>query len=184
APIALWLLTRLEPLPRLPQRWVLLGFLLQAGAMLLDLIDDGGIGASTFDPSHVTTYADLTQSLSVLCYLLAASWTVLDARRRFIEETDRANPYVSRPGGIRDRLYPPPFILGRCLPDAATPEGRVHRLCNDALWRNGDLLGGLRNVALIASWPLVAAVRAAKATRVHGEAVQKLTAKTKVGQFI
>lgn len=184
APIALWLLAKLESLPIVPQRWILAAFGLQAGAMLLDLLDDGqGLG-SNLDPSRVTSYADLVQSFSVLSYLVAASSIVVDTRKRAIEADKTSNIYTARPGGIRDRLYPPPFLLGWHLPGAATPAGRVHRLCNDALWRRNDVLGALRNVALIASWPMVAAVRALKATKAHGSVIQHMTGKTNLEQFL
>ena len=73
-----------------------------------------------------------------------------------------------------DRLYPPPFILGLYLPAADTPAGRVHRICNEALWPAGDVIAGGRNLLLIALWPLVASIRAIRQVRLRGATLHQL----------
>ncbi len=85
---------------------------------------------------------------------------------------------------IRDRLYPPPFIFGWTVPGPNSSAGRVHRLCNRALWPRGDVIGAITNAALIVLWPFVASGRALEAIRKDGETVRRLTGKSKPRQFI
>ncbi|MEZ5833661.1 MAG: hypothetical protein R3D05_21020 [Dongiaceae bacterium] len=74
APVAVWFLARLKPVPFLPQRWILVGFALQAVSTILDFLDDGPVGGISLDPTRVATYADLAQLLSLWSYVLAVSW--------------------------------------------------------------------------------------------------------------
>lgn len=184
APVALWFFERFERVPQVPRRLVLAGFALQAGAMVMDFFDDGtGVGRSYM--FQLANGVDLAQALSMIAYFGAVAWVVLDVRQRFIAESDidlRSSGVI--PTRIRDGLYPPPFFVGRHVPPNDTAAGRIHRLCNAALWRSRDLIGMLLNLALIVSWPMVASIRAIKAIRKLGDVIQEATGKTKLEQFL
>ncbi|WP_119305210.1 sugar-transfer associated ATP-grasp domain-containing protein [Dongia deserti] len=73
--------------------------------------------------------------------------------------------------------------MGRHLPPADAPAGRVHRLCNQALWPAGDFIAGGRNLVLIALWPFIAAVRGWKQLRLRGATFHRLTGISQRRQF-
>ncbi|MGH6894208.1 MAG: hypothetical protein ACREEP_18330, partial [Dongiaceae bacterium] len=192
APVALWFTSKLEPMPILPRRWLIVAFILQIGAMVLDFLDDGQIVGLSLSPARVASYVDFAQFLSMQSYLLAVFWTVVDVRRR---AADRSNEAESQVGSflphfptarrsIRDGLYPPPFIFTWSLPRRGRPARRVHSICNGALWPNGDIIGGARNIGLIALWPFIASARAAIVLKMNGDAARRLTGKTKLRQFL
>lgn len=181
APVALWFFGRFGDVPALPCRWIIAGFVLQAAAMALDFFDDGSGNAYIL----IANATDLAQALSMMCYLAAVGSVVLDIRHRQMTENSTHAAYVSDSHWtIRDGLYPPPFIFGRRVPPLDTAAGRVHRICNSVLWSSRDLIGWAMNLALIATWPFVAAARSIKAIRSLGGVVQNATGKTKAEQFL
>ncbi|MGH6892608.1 MAG: sugar-transfer associated ATP-grasp domain-containing protein [Dongiaceae bacterium] len=189
APLILWVTRRFDPVFTRARRVAFLGFVIQLISTLLDLraaeleVDGGPILGSPL--------TDFAGFLSVSLYLLAVFWIVFDTGRALGLLPGYAAPRSSllsvssngRPGSIRDRLYPPPFILGWHLPPPDTPAGRVHRLCNQALWPAGDIAASVRNLILIALWPVIASVRALKQVRERGDILQQLCGKSKSQQF-
>ncbi|HEY1383380.1 MAG TPA: sugar-transfer associated ATP-grasp domain-containing protein [Dongiaceae bacterium] len=155
------------------------GLAVQVASAAFDLIANAdGIN----EPAAVwSLLTDFGEFLSASLYLLAVYYLVFDAARALSTVTDKPVQYG---GWIRgDQLYPPPFILGWHLPPSNTPAGRVHRLCNEALWPIGDITASARNLILIALWPFVAGMRSAKQVRKNGEAVVQLMGKSKARQF-
>ena len=180
APIGLWLSARVEPRAIAAQRLFIAGLAAQIGGWALHMLDGSA-------PEWAERYADLAQFLSLLSYLLAV-WllvshrTLTGASQDAVEQLPANSKGVR--GSLRDTLYPPPFLMGWGLPDPTTPAGRVHRLCNDALWPEGNVLLCARNLGTIALWPLIAAVRAVPHVRHYGDAVRRLTGKSKPRQFL
>lgn len=187
APVLLWLTARIEPVPVAARRVMWCAFAVQILAAVLDLRDSGFI-----IPPGGTAWPvlpDFFDLVSMQFYLVAAAFFVSALHKQMLPDAWFSPAWkiprlYSEGRSLRDRLYPPPFISGRHLPPPHTPAGRVHRLCNEALWRQGDVLWSVRNLALIALWPAVASVRALKAIKVHGTAKRELTGKSLTHQFV
>ncbi len=187
APILLWLTRRFDPVPRAARRVLWYAFAVQVLAALYDLRDDGV--AIPLDGTAWPVLSDFFDLLSMQLYLVAAALFVSALHRHMLpaawfSPAWKTPRLYSEGRSLRDGLYPPPFVSGRHLPPPHTPAGRVHRLCNEALWRQGDVLLTVRNLALMALWPAVASVRALKEIKVHGDAKRGLTGKSLVQQFV
>jgi Sugar-transfer associated ATP-grasp len=185
APIGLWLTSRMELRPGAVQLLLVIGLAAQLAGAVLDLSNAQRIDLD-LTARRVEDYADFAQFLSLMCYFMAM-WLLVrsGAQRRADEAPARtAASAVSPYGpGLRDTLYPPPFLIGWGLADPRSPAGRVHRLCNKALWPAADIVLTVRNLATIALWPIVASARALQALRKHGSAVQHITGKSRLRQF-
>ena len=185
-PIGLWVTSRMEPRPVPAQLALVAGLAAQLVGAVLDVINDRTVVSIGFTVDRVESYADSAQFLSLLCYFMAI-WLLVERGSHLVVAPRKAqmavpvSPY--RPG-LRDSLYPPPFLFGLGLPDHRSPAGRVHRLCNDALWPAVNLGLSARNLATIALWPMVAAARARSVVRRHGAAVERLTGKSPSHQFL
>jgi hypothetical protein len=189
APLMLLVMPRLDPVFVRARRVALLGFAVQFAGTVMDLgVTERAVGGGPVLWSLVTDFAEF---VSVSLYLLAVFRIVLDTSRALglfsevdgVRSTVSDNPANRRLGSLRDRLYPPPFLLGWHLPPADSPAGRVHRLCNQAQWPEGDAVVSARNLALIALWPAVASVRALKSVRAFGDAHRRVSGKSKSRQF-
>jgi hypothetical protein len=187
APVGLWLTGRIEPRPSAAQVLLVAGLAAQLCGAVLDLLGGSTLVALKLTLEQAERYADFAQFLSLLCYFMAMwllvgdrSWTS-DASGKAPTEARAVSPY--RPG-LRDTLYPPPFLLGLGLADPGSPAGRVHRLCNEMLWPAGDVLRSARNLGTIALWPIIASARAMRGLRRNGPAVLRLTGKSSLRQFI
>jgi hypothetical protein len=187
APVGLWLTARIEPRPAAAQFLLVAGLAAQLCGAVLDLLDGSTLVAFKLTLEQAERYADFAQFLSLLCYFMAMwllvgdrSWSS-DAAGSAPAEARAASPY--RPG-LRDTLYPPPFLLGLGLAGPGSPAGRVHRLCNEALWPAGDVVRSARNLGTIALWPIIASARAMRGLRHHGPAVHRLTGKSTLRQFV
>jgi len=168
--------------PRRAKQAACAGLALQVAAAAFDLLA-GAVGLVE-PPAVWPLLTDSAELLSASLYLLAVFHITFDAARALspFEKTAQALP---RHGiSIRDRLYPPPFVLGWNLPPENTPAGRVHRLCNQALWPVGDVTISALNLVLIALWPFIAAVRATEQVRRNGDAVTRVTGKSRARQFL
>ena len=86
APVGLRFAARLEPLQHVSRRWLIVGFVLQIMATVLDQLDGGTIGGRAVDPRLIGTYAEFAQFLSMQSYLLAVAWAALNLRRRPAEK--------------------------------------------------------------------------------------------------
>jgi Sugar-transfer associated ATP-grasp len=190
APLMLWVMPRSDPVFARARRVALFGFAIQLAGTLLDLrVTEQEVSGGPVFWSLVTDFAEF---VSVSLYLLAVFWIVFETSRALglISEVDGVRSAVSgmpanrRLGSFRDHLYPPPFLLGWHLPPADTPSGRVHRLCNEAQWPQGDAIVSARNLTLIALWPAVAAVRALKLVRKVGRVHQQFSGKSQSRQFL
>ncbi len=189
-PIGLWLTSRLHPRPVTLQLLLVVGLFAQLGGAVLDLSDRSAVGAVGLAPEDVERYADFAQFLSLMLYAMA-TWLLAgggslktQAREKPLVEAARIAQAVAARRTLRDTLYPPPFVVGWALADPRSPAGRVHRLCNEALWSATDIVGSGRNLGTIALWPLIAMARAVKELRHYGPAVQTLTGKSQVRQFL
>jgi hypothetical protein len=188
APTILWLTSHFNPALIRARRTVWLGFAVQLISLGLEFaFEEGEIAGSWALWSLLTDFAEF---LSVSLYLVAMFWIIVDTgqalgllRMRQAVAAPVAVPRYQGRRWIRDGLYPPPFILGWDLPAADTPAGRVHRLCNQALWPAGDVVAGGRNLMLIALWPLIASARACKEVRERGETLCRATGISKWQQF-
>ena len=186
APIGLWLTSRKEPRPVDVQLLLLVGLASQLAGAMLDLSNARGVDLG-LDATRVESYADFAQFLSLMCYfmaiwLLVRGGTQTRAGQRHTPSTSTAvSPYGP---GLRDTLYPPPFLIGWGLADRGSPAGRVHRLCNKALWPAGDVVLTARNLGTIALWPIIASARAVRAASKYGPAVQRITGKSPSRQFL
>ncbi|WP_162917380.1 sugar-transfer associated ATP-grasp domain-containing protein [Dongia deserti] len=186
APVILSVISYFNPALVRARRAVWLGFAVQLVSILLDFsFEEGEVAGSSTLWSLLTDFAEF---LSVSLYLIAMFWIVFDTGRALgvLPAKPRvavaaASPYNGR--SIRDGLYPPPFILGLHLPGAGTPAGRVHRICNQALWPAGDVISGARNLILITLWPVIASVRAVKEVRRRGATLQRVTGVSRWRQF-
>jgi hypothetical protein len=189
APTILWLTSRFNPALIRARRTVWLGFVVQLISLGLEFaFEEGGIAGSWALWSLLT---DFTEFLSVSLCLAAMFWIIVDTGQSL--GLLRVRPALAAPvtavprywgsRWLRDGLYPPPFILGWYLPAAHTPAGRVHRLCNQALWPAGDVIAGGRNLVLIALWPLIASARAWKEVRRRGETLRRTAGISKWRQF-
>ncbi len=190
APLMLWVMPRSDPVFARARRVALLGFAIQLAGILLELgITERELGGG---PAFWSRLTDFAEFVSVSLYLLAVFWIVFDTGRALglFSEADRVRsavpdvPANRRLGSFRDRLYPPPFLLGWHLPPAESPAGHVHRLCNQAQWPEGDAVVSARNLALIALWPAVASVRAVKSVRRFGDVHRQVSGKSKSRQFL
>lgn len=170
-------------------RWaVWLGLAFQLISVAAEFAFEEGKIAGSFVPW--SWLPDFAEFLSVWLYLIAMFWIVIDtghvaglvptAQPR--ASVGASSPYKGR--SLRDGLYPPPFILGLYLPAANTPAGRVHRICNQALWPPGDVVSGGRNLFLIAMWPLIASIRAMREVRRRGNTLMRVTGKSRCRQFL
>ncbi len=185
-PIGLWVTSRMEPRPVPAQLALVAGLAAQLAGAVLDVINDRTVVSFGFTVERVESYADSAQFLSLLCYFMAI-WLLVERGTHLVVEprkTQLAVPVSPYRPGLRDSLYPPPFLFGWGLPDDRSPAGRVHRLCNDALWPAVNLGLSARNLATIALWPMVAAARARSVVRCHGAAVERLTGKPPSRQFL
>ncbi|HEY1382667.1 MAG TPA: sugar-transfer associated ATP-grasp domain-containing protein [Dongiaceae bacterium] len=187
APVGLWLTTRNEPRPLAAQLLLVLGLAAQLCGAILDLSSAEALARLGITVERGEGYADFAQFLSLLFYFMAmwllvggGTWAHLGHTQARAEEGP-VSPYGS---DLRDTLYPPPFLVGWGLADAGSPAGRVHRLCNEALWPTGDIVRSARNLGVIALWPVIAAARAAPQVRHYGAAVQRLTGKSRLRQFM
>jgi hypothetical protein len=184
-PIGLWLTARTEPRPVAAQLLLVAGLAAQLAGAVLDLsnVQRFDLGLS---PTRAESYADFAQFLSLMCYFLAI-WLLVagGAQQRASQRPARAvAPAVARyHPRLRRTRYPPPFLIGFGLADRYSPAGRVHRLCNKGLWPAGDVVLAARNLARIALWPIIACVRAVRALRKYGFAVQRITGKSRLRQF-
>lgn len=185
APFGLWLTSRMERRPVVVQLSLAAGLAAQLIGAVLDLSNAQG-GHFGLAETRVESYADFAQFLSLMCYFMAIWLLVVD------EASEHAGPGRIRaaetavspyPAGLRDTLYPPPFLVGFGLPDRRSPAGRVHRLCNKALWPAGDVVLSARNLATITLWPIIASARALQMLRKHGSVVQRITGKSRLRQF-
>lgn len=186
APVGLWLASRMEPRPIAAQVWLVAGLASQVCAATLDLAGRGGV-ALALTPDRIERYDDFAQLLTLLSYLMAI-WSFIDLRQRTRDVWNgavaRSPSYPAAPQPLRDTLYPPPFLFGLGLAEASSPAGRVHRLCNRALWPTGDVISAARNLGTILLWPVIASVRALKAVKRNGDAVWRLTGKSRLQQFL
>jgi hypothetical protein len=188
-PLILWVATRFDPVFRRARRVTALGFGIQLISTFLDI----GVVAGEVDGGPVLWFplTDFANFLSTSLYLLAVFWMVFDTGRALgLLPSDTAlyparlrEPGDGRPRSMRDRLFPPPFMLGLHLPPPEAHAGRVHRLCNQALWPAGDVLISARNLLLIAAWPGIASVRAMKQVLKRGDALRRLSGKSRSRQF-
>jgi hypothetical protein len=158
------------------------GLLVQVVAAAFDWL--AGVIGLVEPPAVWPLLTDSSELLAASLYLLAVFHIAFDATRALSPSGKTAQPLPRRGISIRDRLYPPPFVLGWNLPPADTPAGRVHRLCNQALWPVGDVTISALNLILIALWPCVAAVRACEQVRLNGDAVTRVTGKSSARQFL
>ncbi len=189
-PLILWVTSRFDPVFVRARRVTCLGFVIQLISTFHDIYIAGG--AVDGRRALWLPLTDFANFLSVSLYLLAVFWMVFDTGRALGLLPADTTPYPSlprtasnrRPGSIRDRLYPPPFVLGLHLPPPDTPAGRVHRVCNQALWPAGDVAASARNLILIALWPVMASARALQQVRRQGDAVRRLSGKSKLRQFL
>ena len=188
APVILWLTSYFNPALVRARRAVWLGLVVQLISIVLEFAFEGGeIAGSSALWSLLTDFAEF---LSVSLYLIAMLWIVIDTGHAlgFLPAVQpRASVAVAsyyKRRSIRDRLYPPPFILGLHLPPANTSAGCVHRICNQALWPPGDVISGARNLLLIALWPLVASIRAMKEVKRRGDTLMRVTGKSSWQQFV
>jgi hypothetical protein len=185
-PFGLWLTVRISPRPTGAQFLLLVGLTAQLCGAVLDLEGGNAIPGLALHPQRTEYYADFAQFLSLLSYLLALWLLVTPSRMhqktaRFQSDAKRTALYGI---GLRDTLYPPPFLLGLGVAGPHSPAGRVHRLCNKALWPESDVIHSARNLGTIALWPIIASARALPAVRHYGAAVQRLTGKTPLQQFL
>jgi hypothetical protein len=190
APLMLWVMRGPDPVFMRARRAAFLGFAVQLASILLDVgFTEQVIRGGRILESLVTDFAEF---VSVSLYLLAIFWIVFDTGQAlglFSEDAAIGSavldpPVNRRAGSFRDRLYPPPFLLGWHLPPADSPAGRVHRLCNQAQWPEGDAVVSARNLALIALWPAVASVRALKSVRAFGDVHRQVSGKSRSQQFL
>jgi hypothetical protein len=187
APVGLWLTARIEPRPIAAQLLLVAGLSVQLCGAVLDLSNGDAVARLGLTQERAESYADFAQFLSLLFYFMAMwllvggkSWTSIRDSRSHAE----AGPTSLYGPGLRNSLYPPPFLVGWGLADRSSPAGRVHRLCNDALWPDADFLRSARNLGTIALWPIIAAARAVPEVRHYGAAVQRLTGKSRLRQFL
>jgi hypothetical protein len=157
------------------------GLAVQIVAAALDAV--ASIMGVVEPPAVWPLLTDSSEFLSASLYLLAVFYLAFDATRT-LTPSDPAAPALPPGIAIRDRLYPPPFVLGWNLPPKNPPAGLVHRLCNQALWPVGDVTATALNLSLIAVWPVIAAARASEQVQLNGDAVAGLTGKSKAQQFL
>jgi len=186
-PLLLWVTSRFDPVFVRARRVTCLGFIVQLISTFHGIFVAGR--ATDSWPFAWVPLTDVANFLSVSLYLLAVFWMVFDAGRALgflpmVTPPISRTPSERRAGSIRDRLYPPPFVLGLHLPPPDTSAGRVHRLCNQALWPAGDLMASARNLLLMAGWPAIASARALRQVREQGDALRWLSGKSKLQQFI
>ena len=84
---------------------------------------------------------------------------------------------------MRDTLFPPPrFFNSR---DAATAPAalKIHRICNDAVWRSLGFGARLYATALTLVWPLTATGAALPWLRRNAAAIRRLTGKSAPRQY-
>lgn len=187
APVGLWLTAGIAPRPAAAQLLLLAGLAALLSGAVLDLSSETALAHIGLAAERAEGYADFAQFLSLLFYFMAM-WLLVSGKSwlhasggRVRVGTAPVSPYAP---GLRDTLYPPPFLIGWGLADADSPAGRVHRLCNDALWPDGDVFRSARNLGTIALWPVIASARAVPRVRHYGAAVRRLTGKSRVRQFL
>jgi hypothetical protein len=186
APVGLWLTGRLAPRPAAAQLALVAGLAAQLCGAMLDLSNDDTLARLGLTAERAESYADFAQFLSLLCYFMAM-WLLVGpnslvpaGQGQARAEARPVSPY--RPG-LRDTLYPPAFLVGLGLADPRSPAGRVHRLCNEALWPAADVIRSARNLGTIALWPVIASARAVPEVRHYGTAVRRMTGKSHLRQF-
>jgi hypothetical protein len=189
APVGLWLTSRIEPRSISAQILLTAGLAAQLCGAVLDLLSDRVVANLGLTVGLAESDADFAQFLSLLCYFMAmwlliggASWASASRERTEVEAGHIKTGLALR-RSMRDTIYPPPFLMGLGLADSGSSAGRVHRLCNEALWPAGNVLGAARNLGTIILWPLIAAVRAVPEVRKNGAAVLRLTGKSHIRQF-
>lgn len=189
-PLILWVTRRFDSVARRARRAACLGLIIQLISTFLDIgVVEGDVDGGPFLWFPLT---DLVNFLSISLYLLAVFWIVFDASRALgLLSSGTASypvllrtPANGRLGSIRGRLFPPPFMLGLRLPPADTPAGRVHRLCNQALWPAGDVIVSARNLILIAVWPAIAFVFAIGQVQKRGDILRRFSGKSGFQQFL
>ncbi|WP_395021123.1 sugar-transfer associated ATP-grasp domain-containing protein [Dongia sp.] len=186
APLMLAVTGRFNPALRRARAAVWAGFLVQVVSASVDLsgADTDGVSNTVLGWAVLT---DFTEFVSVSFYLIAISLIVIDTGRAIgaIEisaETKAAGTYAEG-RSIKAHAYPPPFVFGWSLPPADTAAGRIHRLCNQALWPAGDMVASARNLWLIVTWPVVALARALKETSKQGGEIALRHGKSTRQQF-
>ncbi|HEV8391087.1 MAG TPA: sugar-transfer associated ATP-grasp domain-containing protein [Dongiaceae bacterium] len=182
-PIALWLTSRIETRPVPAQLLLVAGLATQLAGAALDVLDDHTVLNFGLAVERVENYADFAQFLSLLFYFMAL-WLLVGRTVVPVRDRGEAVPISPYRPGLRDTLYPPPFLIGLGLADPRSPAGRVHRLCNDALWPAANMVISARNLGAIALWPVIAVWRAGRVMRRYGAAVQRLTGKSRTRQFL
>jgi len=187
APVGLWLAARIDPRPVAAQILLLVGLAALLCGAALDLSGSDTVARLSLTTERAEAYADFAQFLSLLFYFMAM-WLLVSGRSwmhvgsgQAQAEAAPVSPYGS---GLRNSLYPPPFLVGWGLAAPDSPAGRVHRLCNEALWPSADIVRSARNLGTIALWPIIAAARAIPRVRHYGAAVERLTGKSRLRQFV
>ena len=185
-PLILWVTSRFDPVARRARRAACLGFVTQMISTFLDIgVVEGDVDGGPFPWFPLTDFANF---LSISLYLLAVFWMVFDAGRALgLLSSYPAllrTPANRRHRSIRDRFFPPPFMLGLRLPSAETPAGRVHRLCNQALWPAGDVIVSARNLILIAVWPAIAFMLAIGQVQKRGDILRRFSGKSRFQQLL
>lgn len=190
APIGLWLTSRIEPRPIQAQSLLAIGLAAQLCGAVLDLMGDQAVASLGLTAELAESDADFAQFLSLMCYFMAmwllvggASWASASRERTEVEAGHIKTGLALR-RSMRDTIYPPPFLVGWWLAGSGSSAGRVHRLCNEALWPAGDVSCAARNLGTIILWPLIASVRALPEVRKNGAAVRRLSGKSQVRQFL
>jgi hypothetical protein len=85
---------------------------------------------------------------------------------------------------MRDTLFPPPSFFNTQDAAIAPAARRVHRICNQAVWRSLGFGGLIYAGLLVLAWPLTAAGVALHWLRRNGAAIRAMSGKSALRQFV
>jgi hypothetical protein len=169
APIALWFISKLEPMPRWASASVIAGFILQIAATILDVYEHTTNARAHVRADLIELYTDMAQFLSMQFYMLAAFLIIAEVKAYQLQ----GNGAI-----IEDRIWPPATSMLAPLRYRNRPISRLRRTYNRALWRSLPLWKLPIAVVAIPVWPFAVLASSIRQLRRHGGRTKALSGRS------